>query len=331
MPLVSFIVPIYNSMPYLECCLDSLRQQTIDDIEIICVNDCSPDKSKEYIERVMNEDRRIKLVNHTVNRRQGGAWNSGVEIATGDYLSFVDADDWVEYDHCERIMPYLGSDIICARTFLRGDKQSINIDLVRLKECSNDMRLYTLLYGVSFITNFFKRQFLTSSSFHFMENNMYQDFLTNILYFLTDKVCVYEGNSYHYRVDNISIQRSMNQNGFWGRLDVAKVERRELLRIAKKDDYEDAIEYHFYTLFYRNTLTRAFYGYTKINWPVVHSVIQDTKQILPNIKNNQYYKIRFLDYSWLMRMPVIMFEILPANIINIFHFIYIFIRKLLER
>lgn len=327
MPKVSFIVPIYNSMLYLEKCLDSLRNQTIQNIEIICVNDCSPDKSLEYITKVAEVDSRIKVVNHKTNKRQGGAWNSGVEVATGEYLSFVDADDWVELEHCEKIESFVGADIICAQSYFMGDKLSTNVDRKRLHDCGNDISLYTLLYGMSFITNFIRREFLVSSGFHFMENNMYQDFLTNILYFLTDKISIYEGNSYHYRIDNISIQRSMDQNGFWGRLEVAKIENQELHKLMNIGKYLDAIDYHFYTLFYRNTLTRAFYGYTTINWPVVRSVISDTESLLPNIKSNKYYLQRFTDYSLLMRMPVVMFENFPEIIINLFHWFYMIIRR----
>lgn len=330
MPKVSFIVPVYNSMPYLEKCIDSLRIQTIEDIEIICVNDCSPDNSLDYLENVAKEEKRLKIVSHTTNKRQGGAWNSGVSVATGEFLSFVDADDWVDKNYCERLCGNESFDIVCAYNYYRGEKKSINVNDHILSELNNDLRLYLLLYGISFITNFYRRDFLLQTRFFFLENNMYQDFLTNLLYFKTDKISFYDNPGYHYRIDNVSIQRSMNQNGFWGRLDVAKKEYGLLKSNSYYITYKEAIDYHFYTLYYRNSLTRGFYGFEKINWLIVNKIISETRLILPNIKNNRYYKERFNEYTYLMRIPIILFETLPVPCVNLLHCIYMLIRKCIK-
>lgn len=332
MPKVSFIVPIYNSMPYLTVCLDSLRNQTCTDIEIICVNDCSPDNSLEYLNNVASMDKRIKIINHTTNKRQGGAWNSGVEIATGDYLSFIDADDWVDLDYCERLIDNEDADIICALNYYTGNTHAININADLLSKLNNDIRMYILLYGMSFITNFIKRTFLKSVGFKFIENNMYQDFMTDILYFKTNNIKTYVKAGYHYRIDNISIQRSINQNGFWGRLEVAKLVFNELQIINNNNNkYKDAIEYHFYLLYYRNTLVRAFYGYSSINWPIVSNVIKDTNIILPHFKTNKYYNDRFYGYSLFMKLPIYLFENLPKPIVNILHKLYITTQNLRKK
>lgn len=330
MPLVSFIVPIYNSMPYLETCLDSLRNQTVKDIEIICVNDCSPDTSQEYVERIIREDSRVKLVNHSTNKRQGGAWNSGVSIATGTFLSFIDADDWVDLDYCTRINNFDKMDIICARKYYTDNVVTDNIIQKFLDECNNDVCKYQLLNGLSFITNFYKRTFFIESGFAFIENNMYQDFITSILYFKTKRIGIYDKPGYHYRTDNISIQRSMNQNGFWGRLDVAKLEHKLLLELNDAMSYKDEIDYHFYILFYRNTLTRAFYGFSKLNWDIINKVKEEVVQIVPCIKKNRYYTYRFQDYSTIMQLPIILFERFPKPIINCVHLLYIFVRSIVK-
>ena len=94
-PKVSIIVPIYNVEKYLRCCVDSLLNQTLTDIEIILVDDESPDNCPVICDEYTKQDHRIKVI-HKKNGGQGFARNSGLEIANGEYIAFVDADDYVE-------------------------------------------------------------------------------------------------------------------------------------------------------------------------------------------------------------------------------------------
>lgn len=97
MPLVSIIVPIYNVEQYLTECLDSLVNQTLRDIEIICVNDGSPDHSADIVRRYMHLDARITLIEQE-NRGLSGARNTGLRVAKGEYVYFMGSDDWLEAD-----------------------------------------------------------------------------------------------------------------------------------------------------------------------------------------------------------------------------------------
>ena len=102
MPKVSIIVPVYNMQNYLKKCFDSLINQTLADVEIIVVNDESTDNSPEIIEAYALMDKRIKVI----NRKNGGlsmARNSGMSVATGEYIGFVDSDDWVELEMYEKM------------------------------------------------------------------------------------------------------------------------------------------------------------------------------------------------------------------------------------
>lgn len=103
MPLVSIIVPIYNVEQYLAECLDSLVNQTLKDIEIICVNDASPDKSKDIAEQYAMRDSRVRVVSHVKNQGLGPARNTGVENATAPYIMFVDSDDVVTTNMAEKL------------------------------------------------------------------------------------------------------------------------------------------------------------------------------------------------------------------------------------
>lgn len=92
---ISIIVPVYNVEKYIERCLESLINQTFKNIEIILINDGSTDYSKEICERYAKEDERIILINQQ-NKGQSAARNKGIEIARGNYIGFVDSDDYIE-------------------------------------------------------------------------------------------------------------------------------------------------------------------------------------------------------------------------------------------
>ena len=99
-PVVSVIVPVYNVEPYLPQCLDSIVNQTLKNIEIICVNDSSTDNSLNILNHYAEKDPRIKVVTQP-NGGAGAARNRGLSLAAGKYLSFLDSDDFFEPDMLE--------------------------------------------------------------------------------------------------------------------------------------------------------------------------------------------------------------------------------------
>ena len=101
-PKVSVILPIYNVGKYLRQSLDSLINQTLKEIEIICVNDGSTDDSYDILEEYKAKDSRIKVI-HKENKGTGAARNDGLRIATGECIGFVDPDDWVKPNMFERL------------------------------------------------------------------------------------------------------------------------------------------------------------------------------------------------------------------------------------
>lgn len=101
-PKVSVVVPIYNVECYLDRCVQSIRNQTLRDIEIILVNDGSPDNCPAMCDNYAQLDSRIKVV-HKQNAGLGMACNSGIEMATGDYIAFCDSDDWIDKEMYEKM------------------------------------------------------------------------------------------------------------------------------------------------------------------------------------------------------------------------------------
>ena len=103
MPKVSVIIPVFNTEKYLRKCLNSVCNQTLKDIEIICVNDSSTDDSLEILKEYAAKDERIKLINFIENKGAAAARNAGIDIARGEYIGFVDCDDYIDLDFYEKL------------------------------------------------------------------------------------------------------------------------------------------------------------------------------------------------------------------------------------
>lgn len=103
MYLISIIIPVYNVEQYLSRCLDSVINQTYKNLEIICIDDGSTDNSGKICDEYFLKDTRIKVI-HKQNGGVSSARNAGLDIAKGDYIGFVDADDWINIDHFEYLL-----------------------------------------------------------------------------------------------------------------------------------------------------------------------------------------------------------------------------------
>lgn len=153
-PIISIIVPVYNTAQYLRQCLDSLANQTMRDIEIICINDGSPDNALEVLNEYAGKDGRIKIIDQK-NSGPSGARNSGLKIAQGQYLMFVDSDDWIDTAMCEAL--YLAANqenadvVMCSYTKEFGDhsvKNHIFANDCVLNEDEVKTQIYRKLFGL---------------------------------------------------------------------------------------------------------------------------------------------------------------------------------------
>ena len=106
MEKISVIVPVYMSEAYLEKCLDSILQQTYQNLEVILINDGSTDGSAAICQRYKNQDARVKVY-HKPNGGVASSRNRALEAVTGDYIVFVDNDDWLELDHIQSLYDLL--------------------------------------------------------------------------------------------------------------------------------------------------------------------------------------------------------------------------------
>ncbi|EES62924.1 glycosyltransferase family 2 protein [Fusobacterium varium] len=129
---ISIIIPIYNVEKYLKQCLDSIINQSLKEIEIICINDGSTDSSLEIIQEYMKKDSRIILINKK-NEGPSAARNDGIKKSTGKYILQVDSDDWVEEESLSKLYGYAEKnslDIVSFNYYREFFKESIKIQVL---------------------------------------------------------------------------------------------------------------------------------------------------------------------------------------------------------
>lgn len=211
---VSVIIPVYNTEQYLRHCLDSVIKQTFKDIEIIVINDCSTDNSLQIIEQYKQKDNRFVVVNLSKNEGQGKARNIGLETAKGEYVVFVDSDDWIIPEYVEILHSEITKndlDMVSASAYLYDDLTKKIIDRKR-KEASasflNKIKIERLLvldkdgFVVPVWTKIYKKQFLVDNKICFRLDNYHEDNLfvfetiikTKKIKFIDDRIYFYRSN-----------------------------------------------------------------------------------------------------------------------------------------
>ena len=207
MTKLSIIIPVYNTAPYLSECLDSILGQKVDSIEIICVDDGSEDDSLEVLKRY----KEIKII-QTVNQGSGIARNTALAAAKGDYIIFVDSDDWLAADALETILTAAAKfepDVLIyggltyANGRLRQGSYSVNkIPDKYYKRVFNkkDFKKDIFKFPSTAWTKLYKREFLIKNGIRFQEIRVGQDqifFIKTMLF--AEAVTVLDKNLYCYR------------------------------------------------------------------------------------------------------------------------------------
>ena len=122
--MISVIVPVYNVEEYLEECLESIRQQTFTDIEVILVNDGSTEWFKRNLWTILRKDSRFRLINQE-NQGQSVARNRGVKESVGQYIMFVDSDDVINTSVLEVLLPYMKMDVDIVECRMTRNKEEV--------------------------------------------------------------------------------------------------------------------------------------------------------------------------------------------------------------
>ena len=188
---ISIIVPVYNGEKYIKKCLESLITQTLEDIEIICVNDGSTDSTLSILEKYSNSDNRIKVIS-TENKGQGHARNIALSKSNGDYISFVDADDWIEKETYALLFNKAKSenlDILFFQmiNYIDKTKKLVETDLYNHKCFEDNNLIETSVFNcentksflfeipVCPVSKIYKKEFLKSNNLRFPEGMLFED------------------------------------------------------------------------------------------------------------------------------------------------------------
>ncbi|RAP47411.1 MAG: hypothetical protein BZ135_02205 [Methanosphaera sp. rholeuAM6] len=188
-PKISVIVPVYNVEQYLERCLDSIVNQSLKDIEIICINDGSTDNSLKILEEYAKKDDRIIVINQK-NHGQGYSRNRGLDVARGEYVLFVDSDDWVDIDTCKELYiksNQLDTDVLIYQVESYDDysdrfyKEDYYRNVYLPKEFygtvfnNRDISDYIFSLGVAPYGKLYRRSLLEKFNIRFPENIYFED------------------------------------------------------------------------------------------------------------------------------------------------------------
>ena len=217
---ISVVFPVYNVQKYLRQSLDSLINQTFSDFEIICVNDGSTDSSLEILESYARLDSRIKIITQE-NRGLSGARNTGIKIATGEYILFVDSDDWLELDALEKLAVHVDkfkSDITMFKLkyfnedtskFSSGPFTTLEvIDSSLHNRNFNYLDVIDVLFKVSHTAanKLYKASFLEKFDVKFLDGYYYEDLEFFYRVFLkSQKASLLDEFIYFYRIRDNSI------------------------------------------------------------------------------------------------------------------------------
>lgn len=222
MTKLSIIVPVYNVEKYLPKCLESLIKQTLKDIEIICVNDGSMDNSLAILKEFASKDSRIRIID---NRHQGVAKtrNAGIEQSTGEYIGFVDSDDYIDIDFFEKLYNSAtksNSDIAIASILkhkkffniynAKYTKEETAITIQdKIKLCEDKKHFFFYAWNKIYHSGFIKE-----NNIKFSEGQIYEDvmFAIKALYYSNKIISVY-GTKYHYIEHENSLTKYKDKTG----------------------------------------------------------------------------------------------------------------------
>lgn len=185
---VSIIIPVYNSEPYITDCIESLINQTYENIEMIFIDDCSPDKSSDIIKKYKKNDNRIKLINNKFNIGAGLSRNKGLEKSTGEFIMFLDPDDLIATDDVisKMVTIYDENEIDAVRGNFKIIKKDYSIknkinhiedswtyNIKNNKIISKDSFKICPSYG--YTTYLFKRDIIKKNNIKFPDYTYYED------------------------------------------------------------------------------------------------------------------------------------------------------------
>ncbi len=319
---VSVIMPAYNVEAYIEKSVASVMNQTLNDIELIIVNDASTDNTWDVISNLMKKyGERLKGINLSKNIRQGGARNLGIKEAKGDYIAFVDSDDWIESSMLEKFYTAAkdnDADLVGTSKYYmyfaeddiqpQEDNRQLALELSG-KEINAHNREKLYLCPSSIWRNIFKKQLIMENDIFFPEGVSYEDnyFYNLYLGYVTKYVCVDEA-FYYYRQNPSSTVHRKDYSQL-KRVEVEKKLLQEYIQRELYPDVKDGFDCACVQRWYINTIGLYFARFGKEGIKLNAQMGKEFRQYFPNYTKNKYYKTAI---SKKHRIMLRIFEISPS-------------------
>lgn len=302
---LSVIVPVYNmaAQDKLVWCLDSLVNQTVQDYEIIAVDDCSTDNSLEilydYRERYPDK---FHVIASPVNRKQGGAKNLGLEAAKGEWIGFIDSDDWITPDYYEKLLACAeetGADMVGCDYHLTHEHSMKIGQVVHNNKPSQTGILTTekyrslILDGGSLVVKIYRRHIIYDFPNRFPEQIFYEDNAISNSWMLRARYFAYlEEPLYYYYQHDTSTVHTITKKRCEDRMEAARIMVEEAKQFGFLEEYYPEIESSFTTLFYVNTLFSYMAGVRKKEYGFIKALAKEMRETFPGFMENPYYQER---------------------------------------
>lgn len=222
-PKISVIIPIYNAEKYIDKCIESVVAQTIKDLEIVLIDDESTDKSGQKCDEWAKKDFRIKVL-HIKNLGVSNARNVGIREAKGEFIMFVDSDDWIKETMLETLLAKIDNQktdvVFCDYINVLGNEE-INCEKVIDYSVYNDAEVSVVIQNMfgggkffsSIWRGIYRRKLIEEKNIRFMKIKFAEDMLFNLEYLLnSSSVEIIEDKLYYYRENQFSALQRLKNN-----------------------------------------------------------------------------------------------------------------------
>lgn len=300
---LSIIVPVYNMAEEgkLNNCLDSLLNQTISDYEVIAVDDASTDSSLQILrEYEQIHPHKLRVLTHEVNKHQGGAKNTGLNVAIGEWIGFIDSDDWITSDFYEKLLnkaeetgaEVVGCDYLMTDTL--GKQEGITVPNNTKEQTGildEDKYKKLIIQPGSMVIKVYKRELFIENNLRFPEHIFYEDNAIGVFPLLYAKrfervdECMY----FYYQY-NTSTVHTISKERCKNRITASEIYAKECKERGFYQLYPSEIDYKLFELGYRNTLYSYLQGVRKPEYGFVAETKRFLEEYVPNIEENPYYE-----------------------------------------
>jgi glycosyltransferase involved in cell wall biosynthesis len=300
---VSIIVPVYNTAALLPKCIDSLINQTLQDIEIILINDASIDNSMEILHKYAQQyQNKIHVIDSKINQRQGGARNLGIEYAKGEYIGFVDSDDWVNKEMYNLLYNKAieeDCDICYCYRQQVTEKGKISKDsasyFLPTGKITSKNRRKMLINHVTFVQRYiYKRDVFITHNIRFPAHVRYEDMMIDPLILLyANNITSVKKALFNYYIHPGSTMTEVNNTKYLDKIKVCKLIIEEYKQRGYYQQYYNEINYLFFRKGYIHATLNYIINTSCLQKEIITQIIQQLLLINKDYRKNPYYTKNF--------------------------------------